>query len=200
MTDTYLYGIPRVELPTYQVKEPVGDAPVKPREGVNHELLDEILSFIKAHPKTWVQDSWYKNVDAIHGERLFSIPEEVTEQNSCGTSFCFAGHTAIHEGFPAPPLDDSITWFRQVKDDDGVYHEDVSDFAREVLGLDYDQSDALFDSSNSLDDIETMIKTLHAYPNVKGWKLDDIRNEELTFEQVEALIGLMPRSWLKLED
>ena len=194
----YLYGIPYQDLPKYKAKEAVGNKVVPAHKGINYELLDEILSFIKAHPQTWVQDSWYKNVDPETGFSWVSVhTEEVTEENSCGTSFCFAGHTAIHEGFPSPPMNNTYPWTRQVQDGEDTYTQEANDFARDLLGLDYDQADALFDSENSLQDLDTMIQVLHLYPNIKGYKMDSIRDNELSVEQVVELVKENPNRWLE---
>lgn len=199
--ETYLFGIPVVDLPKYRTKKAVGSAPIEQHQGINYELLDEILEFIKAHPKTWVQDSWYKNVDTETGVSIITIETETVEDaNSCGTSFCFAGHTAIHEGFPYPPKDDRQEWSRKVVESDGYsYREDTRDFAMKVLGLEYDQADSLFDADNSLENLEVMVQTLHEFPNVKGWRLDDIREEDLSIGEVREGVAENPSHWLMKE-
>lgn len=193
----YLFGIPRTTLPSYKVKPFVGADPVPDRDGINYELLDEIMAFIEAHPGTWIQDSWYKNVHPETGDIfLEQVTEEVEEQNACSTSFCFAGHVALHEGFPNPPKTNTDPWARLVVVDDREYHEDVSDFARETLGLTLEQADALFDSGNTLQDLKTMVQTLHEFPNVKGWRMDEIREDELSIEDVREQIADNPERWL----
>lgn len=193
----FLFGIPRVELPTYKSKPSVGSAPVPPSNGINYELLDEIMNFIEAHPRTWVQDSWYKNVDPETGVSfLQQITEEVEETNSCSTSFCFAGHVALHEGFPNPPKTNVENWTRLVVSEDGTYSEDVSDFARDILGLTYDQAEALFGSSNSMEDLKLMVQVLHEFPTVKGWRMDDLREYQYTMDEVRVEIQNKPGRWL----
>jgi hypothetical protein len=200
--ETYLFGIPYLELPKYRAKKPIGTAPIHEAEKINYDLLDEIMSFIREHPTSWVQDSWYRNVDTKTGESIILIrTEEVEDANSCGTSFCFAGHTAIHEGFPYPPKNDRLEWERKVIEDDGYeYHEDVRDFAMKVLGLDYDQADSLFDADNSMDNLEVMVQALHEFPNIRGWRMDDIRKEDLSIEDVRAGVSENPSRWLYEKD
>lgn len=195
--ETYLFGIPYLELPKYRAKKPIGTAPVHEAAKINYNLLDEIMSFIREHPTTWVQDSWYRNVDTETGRSIIVIrTEEVEDANTCGTSFCFAGHTAIHEGFPYPPKDDRQAWERKVVDEYGEYEEDVRDFAIKVLGLDYDQADSLFDADNSMDNLEVMVQALHEFPNIKGLRMDDIREEGLSIEDVREGVAENRSRWL----
>lgn len=173
----YIGGLPYVELPKYRTAEPVGDVEIDLHDGINFELLDEILSFIKAHPLTWQQDSWYRTMDLKTGDiRYFSQEEIVEDVNSCGTAFCFAGHVAIHEGFPAPPLNGDA-WYRQVKSTNsswGTYTEEVNEFAQKRLGLSYNQADALFSGHNSLDDLKNMVTLLHYDPSIDGDEMEEV--------------------------
>lgn len=166
----YLYGIPLQELPKYQAKKPIGTTPVEVHDGINYELLDEIMSFISHHPETWRQTSWYAHVDRKSGVyKPYAIVEEVTDANVCGTSFCFAGHVAIHEGFAPPPDQNIGGWYRDVVYSDGDHRtEEASEFARKVLGLTWAQADALFEADNTLEDLEKIVKILHLMPNVDG--------------------------------
>jgi hypothetical protein len=201
MTDNsqYLFGIPHQQLPTYRAAEPVGDKPVVSHTGINFELLDEIMEFIRNHPKTWVQDSWYKYVDPNTGIATVDVKtEEVEDANACGTSFCFAGHAAIHEGFPLPPKEYGAEWDRLVIDGTEHYYEEASDFARERLGLTYGQSDALFDGENTMEDLELIVSVLHAYPNIKGYKLEEVRDYKYSLEDVKNAIEDDP-SWLSTD-
>lgn len=192
----YLFGIPHQQLPTYRVAKPVGDKPVVKHEGINFELLDEIMEFIRNHPQTWVQDSWYKYVDPNTGIATIDIKtEEVEDANSCGTSFCFAGHAAIHEGFPSPPKEFGAEWDRKVVEEDGTFYEDASDFARARLGLTYGQADTLFDGDNTMEDLELIVSVLHAYPNIKGYKLEEARDFKYSLEDVKSAVEENPK-WL----
>lgn len=167
--EVFLYGIPYDNLPTYAKASPVGDKVVEKAEEINFKLLDEILEFIKVHPTVWKQAAWFAHVDKKTGSTRFYVKEEeVTDANSCGTSFCFAGHVAIASGFPAPPKSNNIAWARLVVTEEGSWTEDVSEFAQNVLGLDYDQADALFDGANDLGNLEWIVAVLHRKPNASG--------------------------------
>lgn len=168
---TYAYGIPFEKLPSYRKAEPVGTAPLVPRDSIDYALLDEIMGFIKVHPETWRQESWYRIVDLTTGREVYGkVEEEVSEVNSCGAAFCFAGHVAIAKGFPSPPKKAGDEWFRMV--DNPLWEtpdeETVDEFARDVLGLDEDQADTLFDAANTIDDLEFYVALLHLFPKISG--------------------------------
>lgn len=177
VNETLRFGIPLQELPSYRVKPPVGDKPVSRRETLNVELLDEIMSYIEAHPRTWNQANWYVNVDPEDGStKHFWRIEEVTEQNSCGTSFCFAGHVALREGFPAPPLQNGVEWEREVSGE--RWGEAVDAFAEKVLGIDPEQAEALFAGENTMADLRNMVTALKvSNGSVPGIVLNDLRYE-----------------------
>jgi hypothetical protein len=174
VTKVPLFGIPLEKLPSYRKAEPVGNKPTEVHEGINITLLQEIMEFIKDHPTTWYQDSWFHVVDRRTGKETFvSEIEEVTEVNSCGTSFCFAGHVGLAEGFPAPPKNNSLPWEREVEG--SWYNEAIEDFARARLGLTSGQADALFDANNSMKDLERMVQTLILIPTISGYALEEIQ-------------------------
>lgn len=185
-TETKLFGIPLVELPTYRVKPPIGDKPTEKYEGLNVELLDEILSFIKAHPQTWEQADWFRVIDRETGDATYRAEiNTYEEKNSCGTSFCFAGHVALREGFPMPPVTNSVTWRRDVEGE--RYPEEVDEFARKRLGLNWHQADALFAGENKIEHIEFFIALLKDNPEIHGDDLELARdyvdnNENRTVE------------------
>jgi hypothetical protein len=172
-----LFGIPLDKLPTYRRKPIVGTEPSKKAEKINVKLLWEILEFIEAHPTTWHQQDWFKLVDRETGDvRYSSVTSEVSEQNSCGASFCFAGHVALAEGFPEPPKDDGELWTRSVIDPMwGETDEYVQDFARARLGLNSSQADVLFHESNSMKDLRNMVLVLSTVPSVDYYELSRIR-------------------------
>lgn len=202
MTDTkieYAFGIPYNDLPHYKVKPSVGNVPVSIPQEINYELLDEILAFVKAHPQTWRQESWYKYVDSKDGTpKYFVTEEEVTETNSCGAAFCFAGHVAIREGFPAPPKDSDTWWSRKVYDEthDQTYSEEASDFARKILGLRSDQADVLFAPNNTIEDLEDIIEIFKTDPSVEGYEIEDGFIEENSDRSVDGLSRLTVEEFL----
>lgn len=180
-TPVYKFGVPLQELPRYQAKPPIGDEPTEVHEGLNVELLDEIMSFIKAHPQTWLQQSWYGYVDRdTNEERFFYDIETIEELNQCGTSFCFAGHVALREGFPAPPVPvstdgseaDDEEWMRTVKsNDEWPDYESVESFAQKRLGISSGQAYALFAGDNTMEDLEKMVASLKNNPSATEHEL-----------------------------
>lgn len=132
---------------------------------LNVELLKDTLEHIKTHPQQWRQDAWFTYLD----ENGNAVEEYgavvVTELNSCNTSYCFAGHAALKAGMSGPPSFPEQCWFDE---DTG---EDIQGFATRVLGLAYDQASALFDSKNSLEELETMVNILIEKPKVTGQEL-----------------------------
>jgi hypothetical protein len=186
----HLFGIPNEKLPTYQQKEPVGDKPTEVSENLNVELLLRVFEFIKTHPTTWYQSDWFKVVDRETGTaKTYLETFEVEEVNSCGTSFCFAGHVALAEGFPAPPKVNGRYWSRDVNSLDGFDTERVEEFAQKRLGLTYVQSEALFAPDNEMKDLERMVHTLILFPKIKGYDLEEVTgidtDEEFLAYQIE---------------
>jgi len=192
ITETRLFGIPLAELPTYQAAPAVGNRPVEQLDHINIPLLDEMIKFIEEHPKTWNQGSWFLQVDTSTGQsKYISKLETVEEINSCGTSFCLAGHVALHEGFPAPPLSNSKEWERSVEGQ--IYPEAVNEFARKRLGLSDDQANELFAAENELIDLKRMAFLLKIDPEARDYELDNVRG--MTDEQFEHLVSAyIPRS------
>lgn len=179
--ESYIYGIPLTTLPQYRKADPVGDKPTKVEEEINFDLLEEIYSFIEEHPRTWRQASWYATVDQETGVWKHDIRiENVEELNSCGTSFCFAGHVALHEGFPSPPVQNNNEWGRFVNENtDDEEYELVDEFAAKRLGLTEAQAGALFEGDNDLDDIRFMIDVLKLAPSVNGNDLEEMKYERI---------------------
>ena len=190
MTDIFKFGIPLAELPKYQVAEPIGNKPVEPREGIDYKLLDDMLEFIETHPRTWKQASWFSTVDTQDGsEKWITKIETVEELNSCGSSFCLAGHVALRTGFPAPPLKNSQDWERKV--DGQMYPEGVDDFAQKILGVSEDQGGELFDGDNELIDLKRMVILLKINPEIAGWELGEVRNAD-DDEFIEVIREYLP--------
>jgi hypothetical protein len=110
---------------------------------INVEELRLIVKQIEAHPETWYQRTWAK-------------------QESCGTSFCVAGHAVYRAGY-------DVLWGEMLGDTstatDCAHPESqavvsISVMARELLGLTEYQSGTLFNGSNSLDDIKAVVEAL----------------------------------------
>jgi hypothetical protein len=121
---------------------------------VNVELLTETLDHIKNNPQQWRQDFWFINFDPHGNEIHEKITLDVEEINSCGTAFCFAGHAALKAGAEAPPKD--RPWCEGWK----VEGSPVEVWSAARLGISNEQADILFDSSNTLNDLEVLVQAL----------------------------------------
>lgn len=184
--ETYLFGIPYVKLETYAVKAPIGNEPTPVSDGLNVELLTQVFKYIKNNPQTWRQQTWYAIVDRNSGDRTFEIREEIVEDaNKCGTSFCFAGHVAIREGFALPPKDNDETWSRRFVDAEGYNdYEEVDEFASKRLGLDYNQAEALFSGGNTMDDIEFIVRILVTSDgDLDGYELEELISDYRNWQE-----------------
>ena len=175
IVENFKFGIPFAELPRYQADKPVGTKPVERKSKIDYALLDEILQFIEDHPRTWKQGAWFQTLDTETGVEKYVVKiETVEELNSCGSSFCLAGHVAIRTGFPAPPLKNTQEWERKVDGKD--YPEPVSTFAANQLGINANQAEALFEGNNTLKDLKRMAILLKINPEVSFYDLEDVRN------------------------
>lgn len=128
----------------------------------NVELLEKVYEYIENNPQKWKQSVWFAILDE-DGKMTFNDFEvEVEEVNSCNTAFCFAGHTALMTGFVAPPKVNGALWEGEV---DGKYYA-VNEYAKEKLGITWDQADELFAAENSMEDIRKIIDMIKDNPHV----------------------------------
>jgi hypothetical protein len=51
-----------------------------------------------------------------------------------------------------------------------------------------------------MDNLEVMVQALHEFPNIRGWRMDDIRQEDLSIEDVRAGVSENPSRWLYEKD
>ncbi len=95
----------------------------------NNELYTKVLEKIKANPQEWCQLSW------------------------CGTSCCFAGHTAILAGYKMQkPDEDGDTSMKVIaRNGRRVWVDEV---AADKLGLNHVQKDWLFEGHRTIQDFE----------------------------------------------
>lgn len=172
-----LFGIPLDKLPKYRREPLIGTKRIERRATVDVKLLFEILEFIEAHPTTWKQEDWFKIVDRQSGDVKFvSETSEVSEVNSCGASFCFAGHVALATGFPEPPKDDNESWTREVENG---WDEYVQDYAAKRIGLSENNADVLFHETNSMLDLRHMVTLISIFGNrIDYYDLREVRHME----------------------
>lgn len=123
---------------------------------VNKELLKLTLDTIQAKPSEYYQGTWVST----------------TESNVCGTTMCFAGHAAVLAGaeIPNPKKHYVADWY---VGKDGQYmnwreaeaanfgdYQSVAVFARNALGLSYEDSDYIFDGDRTEDEIVAAVDDL----------------------------------------
>lgn len=114
----------------------------------NIKMLEEVMDYIKTHPEQLRQDVW------------------ATQKADCGTACCFAGWTAVLNGYQLDWLeDDDMTSI--VRDKDGIHHV-ISDLAEELLDLTQFEGDVLFAGSNTIDELEQMVKNLANGAHIKA--------------------------------
>lgn len=187
---TGTYGIPLVDLPKYPGRKDVLDekTPTEVHVGLNHKLLDDVMGYIKNHPLEWDQIAWHRIMDLNTGVIRYDSEEQIVKEvNSCGAAFCFAGHVAMAEGFPAPPKNNNATWYRNFLDVDGFReYEEVSEFAIKRLGITSWQADALFAAENDMEQLEKMVAALHINPDLNGEELEDVKYADADPEDIES--------------
>lgn len=117
------------------------------------ERLDRALAYIEAHPEQHDQGVWLKKVD-------------------CGTAACLAGWVVVQEypqaGFVKTAYDygDRFSMVGINPQDEPVY---VHLTATELLDINGEQADELFNEFNTLQHLKRMRDLLAADPGV-GWK------------------------------
>ena len=108
---------------------------------MNAELALKVLNKIKANPQTWNQEFW-------------------ATRSMCGTVYCFAGHVVLEVYPTATPClcEDQIRTGQFTVD--GGRRMDYSEEAAKLLGISDEDAAELFNSMNSLKDIEDYINGL----------------------------------------
>lgn len=116
---------------------------------INKDLLRRTLAYIETNPDEWDQEKWV-----------------------CGTVACFAGRACLLSGYE--PCNFSGDRVSPIRDDEGRLIDDgetglvrrdgqidgVEWAARNLLGLDEEQGDELFDMGNDLDDLRKVVASL----------------------------------------
>jgi len=125
--------------------DPPMDVQTANAPGANAPLLWKVYDHIKAHPKEWNQLDW-----AIRRQ---------TQEEVCGTAYCFAGHAVVMAGH-------QIDWERadEFRSGDITAHltdgQRIEDVAMYELGLSELQGCDLFSAVNSLEDIHRNLVSL----------------------------------------
>lgn len=108
----------------------------------NVDLLRQTMDHIEAQPENWDQLHWAR-------------------RTPCGTAGCFAGTALMLAGQA------EFTWSTRIDDglifaDEMLDGRDIGDAAQELLGLDMDDADGLFDPNNTLDQLRDWVAKLTA--------------------------------------
>ncbi|MFC3504473.1 hypothetical protein ACFOOK_26375 [Micromonospora krabiensis] len=148
---------------------------------INFDLLDAAIEDAanEAHGFKHRQGEWLDVVDPF---------ADMDEPTACGTAMCLAGFAAVRAGaeIPKPQWNSACQeWempYWDLDPETGRLDEDgvtVARFARERLGLDEDQADALFSGSNTLPDLRAMRDHLREYPDATYGDLMAVRYNNL---------------------
>lgn len=138
----------------------------------NEEMIKDVIKHIELNNR-WNQTTWgglnddqFTDDGEVRPEAwemvpAYAIDEEnnsvivdagLLKENACSTSFCFAGHTVLLAGDKILIDRDSGDAFKCVDKDGEVHNIEVR--ARNLLGLDRQQSDTLFSGEAGDKDLE----------------------------------------------
>jgi hypothetical protein len=128
--------------------------PDLPAPGPDLVLADEVLAYVEAHPERWDQGVWL-----------------VRDGDTCQTSGCFAGWTAMLRGWRPTHRSNMSGLTGGVRNAAGEIG-DVDEVARDLLRLTWDQTCRLFDGGNTLADLRQVVAELHGAPREPlSWEL-----------------------------
>lgn len=135
---------------------------------MNKTLLKQIIDKIKEKPEQWQQAAWHGIIDDRKGDGIYIRPIE--ELHFCDTSHCVAGWA-----FALDNINNGRKWYETIdlpKIDTGKLSMDNIQFGpspvmgsywkqkgRELLELNYSQTEYLFDSDRTLEEIQTFYDT-----------------------------------------
>lgn len=135
---------------------------------VNTKLLNDTVRVIQAQPEKYYQGTWISN------------------QETCGTTMCFAGHAAVLAGAetPDPSKHEIADWY--VEKGTNKYlnwrqaghsgpYESVRQYATNALGITDAEASYLFDGDRSWDSILTAVEELNETGQVE---LPDVEDYE----------------------
>jgi hypothetical protein len=112
----------------------------------NLPLLWQTLETIQSHPENWEQAEWVTDT-------------RTPTDNVCGTAFCFAGTALWLSGYEiAMDPRRSVLWFKSPSD--GKFIGSAYFEAENVLRLGRSAAIGLFAASNTLDDLQRVVKDI----------------------------------------
>jgi hypothetical protein len=129
----------------------------------NIELLEETYRFIEANPQHWNQRSWRCKTgmcfagwaaELAGGEWLLDARK----------AFTYDSDTVDMAGDYLVPAEGDVKRYKRtlVVEGETLEGTHVEDRAARVLGLNYEESEALFDGSNDLEDLRRVIDDVKA--------------------------------------
>jgi hypothetical protein len=133
---------------------------------MNTDLGRKTLLEILAHPTRWYQGSWAVVNDEAEGDQRevttrggYEFTAQVVEPNHCDTTCCFAGLAVLiaHPGAKLLVDDSGIADYVLLPD--GSAHN-ISQLAQDELDLDHWEAEQLFNGTNSLFDIQSVLRRL----------------------------------------
>lgn len=106
--------------------------------------------------RVWAQDYWI-----IPSEEAYPSSAEINrgecigteERNFCGTCYCLAGNIAAQDGY-------RVYAGGMARNPETNETVDPETYAREKLGINYDEAERLFDGENSAEDIRRIAEEI----------------------------------------
>lgn len=103
---------------------------------MNVEKLLKLKAYILAEPRRYNQAFWMYNKEATLTKK---------QNPPCGTVACLAGNACLMEGWTAWRFTPSGAVYEVQSPDGGKWNESIRAAAQDILELDDDQADGLFD-------------------------------------------------------
>lgn len=134
----------------------------------NVPLLRKVMEHIEENPEEWDQHHWLRRRANLRRPRVVAanIEEQRQEVLSCGTAYCFAGHTAFMTGWEPifSPNALSFNGENMQKDGKSLY---VGAIARIELDLSPEDADRLFRATNTRRDLRALVNKYIAEEEAK---------------------------------
>lgn len=160
----------------YPIPEVIRDIPIRTERGI--PLLRAIWEDIKRDPSAWNQTvhiGLYEDCHVLSDAVVEYIRINRRPPWDCGTAACIAGHAVLAAGALLPATDAARIrqWggrygrpfnFAYVVDPSSGAERSVEWWARELLGLNLWQADALFAANNDAEYIERFVCELERNP------------------------------------
>lgn len=121
----------------------------------NVELLRSTLAWAEREAvKPYSESQWYQG-DWVLPPEESGLTIGGHRQVKCQTAYCFAGWATAQTLDPTERMDEIGDVYRGDK-----RIEDCDERAARVLGIDFDQADALFDGGNDIEDVRRIVNAI----------------------------------------